>query len=328
MLRHQYILFAGLMSAVSIGNTRDVVIPKSVIIELIDYHCSSPDPNPKTNPVLEYDCSDAYEDADGEAQSMNYNLRLIPLLKQDFNQDGNEDLAVEIESMGPLGGSVYTNSAVHYLLLDKDRHIIKQHEILLYAPFSEHVVEYKLKGTRLYYSAIPNYRSHPEAYKDGELIDTALEFEINWTNGKPISTYYRDNCRLATIKNKPLLKLARGVTREIDIDIHEYTQVITEKAQISNLQITASLEGCNTTTAIYDVVPLQNQQLPVLAEVLSTLIPIVHHNQQLKALLTLDRRSQIKFSESIDLYPHWRAIVHVDRKSESSDMRIVIEQTE
>ena len=328
MLRHQFVLFAALLSAVSTSHARDVILPKSLIVELIEYHCSSPDPNPKTNPVLEYDCSDAYEDADGDEQSMDYSLRLIPLIAQDFNKDGITDIAVEVESSGPLGGSVTTNSALHYLLLDKNKTIINDHQILLYAPFSDNIVEYNVNKSRILYSAIPNFRSNPDSYDNGELIDPPLKFEVNWVNGSPISTYYRDNCRLATIKDKSLLKLEGNVTRFVDIDIHDYTQIITEETTIGNLKISANMQGCNRSTAVYDIIPLPNKPLPVLAEVLTTLIPIAHHDQQLKTLLALDKRSQIKFGERFALDSKWQAIVNVDRSNISPTMSIIFEQSE
>ncbi|ALF60360.1 hypothetical protein [Psychrobacter urativorans] len=319
-------LLLGTLGISSGAFAAEIKIPKALIIELVEERCSLPKPNPRVRADLEYECSDKYEYADGDEQSMNYSLRLLPLIAQDFNKDGIQDLALEIESSGPLGGSVYTNSAIHYLILDNKQKIVKDHEILLYAPFSEHIVEYSIVGKNINYQAIPNYRSHPEAYEDGSPIDPPLEFAVNWVNGVPISTYYRDNCRLAGIKNKTLLKLTRGVSRDIDIDMHEYTQVITEKAQINKLQVTATLDGCDTSNVIYDIKPIAGQSLPVLADVLTALIPVVHHDGQLKALLKLDKRSQLKFGDRFALYDDWVAMVHVDRKSKMPTMRIIIEQ--
>ena len=328
MFRYYFILCTLWLGFSSGTYAADIKLPKSLIIELVEERCSLPKPNPRVSPNLEYDCSDKYEDADGEEESMNYSLRLLPLMRQDFNKDGIQDVALEIESSGPLGGSVYTNSAIHYLILDNKQKIVKDHEILLYAPFSEHIVEYSVAGSRINYQAVPNYRSHPEAYDDGSPIDPPLEFAVNWVNGLPISTYYRDNCRLAGIKNKTLLKLTRGVTRDIDIDMHEYTQVITEKAQINKLQVTATLEGCDTSKVIYEIKPIASQQLPVLADVLIALIPVVHHDEQLKALLKLDKRSQLKFGQRFLLYDDWIALVQVDRENKAPNMRIIIEQSE
>ena len=327
MLRYHYLLFILLITA-SFSATADIKIPKQIIIELIESRCDNPKPNPRVSTDLEYDCSDAYDDADGEAQSMKYSLRLMPLLKQDFNQDGIQDLVVEIESMGPLGGSVYTNSAVHYLLLDKDKRIIKEHEILLYAPFSEHIVEYDLENSRIRYSAIPNYRAHPEAYDDGELIEPVIEFVVNWVKGVPISSYYQNNCQLANSNNKALLKPKRGVTRSIDIDMHQYTQVITEEMQVNNLQISVALEGCDDKQIGFYIKPIKGTTLPVVADVLQALIPITYYDQQLKALLKLDRASKITFGEVMPLSNGWTGQIHVTRNSDNTSMTINLSEEE
>ena len=327
MLRYNYVLFVLLITA-SFGAAADIKIPKQIIIELIEDRCDNPKPNPRVSAKLEYDCSTAYNDADGDAQSMKYGLQLIPLLKQDFNQDGTQDLAVEIESSGPLGGSVTTNSAVHYLLLDNNQRIIKEHEILLYAPFSEHVVTYELAGKRIKYSAIPNYRSHPEAYDDGELIEPELDFVVNWVKGVPISSYYQNNCQLANSKDKALLKPNRGVTRTTDIDMHHYTQVITEEMQVNNLQISVALEGCDDKQIGFYIKPIKGTTLPVVADVLQTLIPTTYYDQQLKALLKLDRASKITFGEVMPLANGWTGQIHVTRNSDHSSITINLSEAE
>ena len=310
------------------NKTNKVVLPKNLIVDLLKKHCSSPMLNPKASPALEYRCSDTYEDADGEEESMNYSLRLLPLIKDDFNRDGIEDIALEVESMGPLGGSATTNSTIYYLLLNKNKSIISEHEILLYAPFSEHIVEYEVKGKQIYYSAVPNFRSHPEAYEDGKLIEPVLEFTINWDKGSPISSVYRDNCRLSRIKDKSLLDLSLGGTSHEDIDMHDYTQVITESIQANGLIIEATLSGCDLSRVSYDIQPQKGKSLPVFSEVLKTLIPLAHHTKQLKTLQTLEKRSSLKFAEIIPLYSGWQAIVRVDREEKVPNIRIIIDQTE
>ncbi len=342
MLRYVGLRYLGVLLLVSImplslaeastkaasNKTNKVMLPKTIIVDLLKKHCSSPVLNPKVSPALEYRCSDKYEDADGEEESMNYSLRLLPLIKEDFNRDGIEDIALEVESMGPLGGSVYSNSTIYYLLLNKNKNIITEHEILLYAPFSEHIVDYEVKGKQIYYSAVPNYRSHPEAYEDGELLEPALEFTLNWEKSGPVSSVYRDNCRLSRIKDKSLLDLSLGGTSQKDIDIHDYTQVLTESIQTKGLNIQATLSGCDLSSVSYYVKPQKGKSLPVFSEVIKTLIPLAHHTKQLKTLQTLEKRSSLKFAKRIPLYSGWQSIVHVDRKDEAPHILIVIEQTE
>ncbi len=329
MLRFFLVLFTLLISSASIAKTNEVTLPKSIIIELVDYHCSNPKPNPRISADLEYDCADPYEDADGEAQSMGYSLRLLPLIKDNFNQDGKQDIALEIESMGPLGGSVHTNSAVHYLLLDSDKRIIDKHQILLYAPFSEHIVEYELEGKRIYYSAIPNYRSNPEAYEDGELLEPVIEFEVNWQKGIPVSTYYKDNCKLANnLNNNQIFRPKRGVKRSKQIDIHEYTQVIEEEIAIDDLLIAADLNGCNERQVSFFIKPKAGKSLPVLADILQALIPMTYYDKPLLELLKLDKQSQLVFGEVIALAGSWSGQIHITREVNNSSIQINLSEEE
>lgn len=338
-MRPRLLIFSALLigaypeALISQAHAADKTMPKPLVIAIIESRCSNPDPNPRlgslSKPVLEYDCSEKYEDVDGDEQSMDYSLRLHPLFTADFNQDGSQDLAVEVESMGPLGGSVFSNSSVEYLLLDKKKQIVGSHEILLYAPFSEHIVTYEVAGKQIHYSAVPNFRSHPEAYDDnGELLEDTIEFTVDWENGSPVSSYYLDNCQLARNKNKTLLNLDNGGTRHEDIDIHDYTQVITELVQTHGLNIEATLSGCDLSTVYYDIAPQDGQTLPVFSEVLATLIPVAHHAQQLKALQALEQRSELKFGEDLRLSKRWQALVHVERKDKPPTIRIILEQNE
>lgn len=113
MKPYSLILSALLISAypdafISSAHAADQTMPKPLVIELIESRCSNPDPNPRlgslSNPALEYDCSEKYEDIDAEGnkseQSMDYRLCLHSLFAADFNQDGSQNLAVEVESVG------------------------------------------------------------------------------------------------------------------------------------------------------------------------------------------------------------------------------------
>ena len=322
------------ISAVSFTHAADVMLPKSLIVDLVEQHCSSPQPNLEVNKAtkasldLEYDCSDKYDDDDGTEQSMDYSLRLLPLMTQDFNRDGIDDVVLEVESSGPLGGSVTTNSAVHYLLLDKNNRVINDHEVLLYAPFSEHIVEYEVKGNRIHYTAVPNYRSHPEAYDNGKLIEPTINFDINWVKGAPISTYYRDNCRLSEETYKQIFTTARGVKRIATIDIHDYTQVIEEKLQINNMQVSAELDGCDAKRVSFSIQPSTGHNLPVLADVLQALIPVTAQHMPLRELLKMDQQSQIVFGEVMSLSDDWSGQVHIERGFESASVIINLAEQE
>ena len=330
MLLRLSVLYMLSISAVSFTHAADVVLPDSLIVDLVEQHCSSPQPNPEVNKAtkasldLEYDCSDKYDDADGTEQSMDYSLRLLPLMTQDFNRDGIKDIVLEIESSGPLGGSVTTNSAVHYLLLDKSNRVINEHEVLLYAPFSEHIVEYEVKGNRIHYAAVPNYRSHPEAYDNGELIEPTISFDINWIKGVPISTYYRENCQLSEETDKRIFANAPSVKRIATIDIHDYTQLVEEKLHINNMQVSAELGGCDTKSVRFSIQPSAGHNLPVLADILQTLIPVTSQHKPLRELLKMDQQSQIVFGEVMSLSDNWSGQVHIERGFENASVIINI----
>ena len=314
------------ISAVSFSHAADKVLPKSLIVDLVEHHCSFPEPNPQVMANLEYDCADKYDDAEGTEQSMNYSLRLLPLIVKDFNHDGVADLVLEIESSGPLGGSVTTNSAVHYLLLDKNNRIVNDHEVLLYAPFSEHIVEYEVEDNDIHYNAVPNYRSHPEAYENGELIAPSITFDINWVKGNPVSTYYQDNCQLSADMDKRIFTTVRGVKRVDTLDIHDYTQMIEEEVQINNMQVSAELNGCDTQRVSFIIRPIAGHSLPVLADILQTLIPVTSQHAQLRELMKLDKQSQIVFGEVMSLPNNWSGQVHISRGFEKASVIINLAQ--
>lgn len=159
-------------------------IPKSLVQYLVDEHCGFPNPTPKATTKLEFACFDN-KPASKNAVA-DYQIRLIPLLARDFNKDGYRDLAIELESEGALGGNVHSNSTIYYLLLDRHQRIKDSVEVLLYAPFSEEIVDYDIQDQRITYRAVPNFRVSPEAYEDGSLIAPERQFSIQWQKGRPV----------------------------------------------------------------------------------------------------------------------------------------------
>lgn len=155
-------------------------IPKSVVTNLVEEFCSFPNPNPKTATKLEFACFEQLPTTkDARAD---YYIKLIPLFARDFNQDGYRDWVIDVTSEGPLGGSVHSHSTIQYLLLGRNQQIKDSFEVLLYAPFSEEIIEYELSAKGLEFRAIPNFRSHPEAFEDGELLVPERQFRIEWQN--------------------------------------------------------------------------------------------------------------------------------------------------
>lgn len=155
-------------------------IPKSIVTNLVEEFCSFPKPNPKTATTLDFACFEQLPRT--KVARPDYHIRLIPLFARDFNQDGYHDWAVNVVSEGPLGGSVHSHSTIQYLLLGRNQQIKDSFEVLLYAPFSDEVIDYELSAKGLEFRAIPNFRSHPEAFEDGELIVPERYFRIEWQN--------------------------------------------------------------------------------------------------------------------------------------------------
>ena len=328
MLLRLFTLCTLSISSVLYAHAAEIVLPQSLVVDLIEQHCSFPKPNLRVSLGLEYDCEDKDDDADSTDSSMKYGLRLLPLIAQDFNRDGITDVALEIRSSGPMGGSATTNSAVHYLLLDKANRIIEDHQILLYAPFSEHIVEYEVEGNSIHYIAAPNYRSHPEAYDNGELIEPTIEFDINWVKGVPISTFYRDNCKLSKEADKHIFATAHNVKRISTISMHHYIQVVEETLQIKNMQVSAKLSGCNSKRISFVIRPNKESTLPVLADILQSMIPVTSQHQPLRELLQLDQQSKMVFGEVMSLSNNWSGQVHVKRGFENANVIINLFQEE
>lgn len=162
-------------------------IPKTIINNLVLEYCGFPTPNPKATTVkatsaLAFSCFD--EKPSSKSATPDYQIAIHPLIAQDFNNDGNLDLAVELESAGALGGNVHSNSTIYYFILDKNQRVKTSFEVLLYAPFSEEYIEYDLSKQGIEYRAIPNFRVYPEAFEDGELIAPETHFRMQWKNGR------------------------------------------------------------------------------------------------------------------------------------------------
>lgn len=300
-----------------------IMLPQSLIIETIETSCDQPSPDPRVSPVLNYACSYPYQDQEGDEHSMNYSVQLIPLIEEDFNQDGIKDIALEVRSAGPLGGSVYTNSAIYYELLDRDEQMIYQHEILLYAPFSEDIIDYEVKGNKIYYSAVPNYRSNYEAYDDnGNLIESPTAFEVAWFGGKPMSVYHQDDCLLSEADSGQIFKKNSFES----IDSYRYKHIRLEEAQINNFRVIAKSDACDVRTLSLYIEPIADKSLPILAEVLQSLAPVVYQSKPLEMLMSLERKSEIVFDEVMRLDSHWSGQIRIDRASANTNMTIDLYQ--
>ena len=310
-----------LTSNMAMAHDNEHILPPKLIDDLVETYCPIAATSVKESSALSYRC---YEDTDANTEYvLDYSIDFIPLIFTDFNKDGNVDLALEIRSSGPLGGSAYTTSSIHYLLLDGEQQLIRDHQVLLYAPFSKHIVSYQVEDEQINYQAEPNFRASPEAYDDsGELLVAPLDFVVNWVGGAPISTEYQHNCQLAKATDKRIFTANIGVTRYRDIGMHDYLQEITEETQLNQFMISATMSGCDNRKVSFFIKPTTGQSLPVLADVVQQLIPISNYARQLNMLLRLDRQSQLRFNERIPLSDQWSALVRVERSSKVPSITI------
>ena len=174
---------------------------------------------------------------DGDSYEVNFSR----IAAEDFNQDGLTDYIVWRNSEGMLGGNGNTNSEIVYLLMDKDNRITQRHEILTYAPFSYNILdEIDYKNGKLKAKATQNFRTYsPE--DGGELQSTNLSFV--YKNGNVYEESYLTDCELAKWKNKRLFKGHSEVTRSIDM--HNYTETVSEKYSSGEFEVSAELSGCD-----------------------------------------------------------------------------------
>lgn len=114
-----------------------IQMPKHLLAKIAKENCN-PEFVDTKNPQYEYQCSlsdTTDKNHPDYSFSDQYSLEISPLIKKDFNQDGNTDYAVAVISSGPLGGSATTNGKIEYLLLDSTAQLLETQSVTLHAPF-------------------------------------------------------------------------------------------------------------------------------------------------------------------------------------------------
>jgi hypothetical protein len=104
--------------------------------------------------------------------------------------------------------------------------------------------------------------------------------------------------------------------------MHDYTQIVEEELQIDNMQVFAKFYGCDTKRLSFTIQSNAGHHLPVLADILNTLIPVASQPKPLKELLQLDQQSKIVFGEVMSLSNNWSSQVNIERGFENA--RVVI----
>ncbi len=178
----------------------------------------------------------------------NYHVNFSQIAAEDLNRDGLTDYIVWRNSEGMLGGNGNTNSSIFYLLMDQNDHIAQRHEILTYAPFSYNILdEIDYKNGKLKATATQNFRTYSPD-ESGELQSTDLSFV--YKDGNVYEESYLADCELAKWKNKRLFKGNSKVSRSIDM--HNYTETVTEKYTSGEFEVSAEYSGCDNLTLILE----------------------------------------------------------------------------
>lgn len=181
---------------------------------------------------------------DGDSYEVNFSR----IAAEDFNRDGLTDYIVWRNSEGMLGGNGNTNSAIFYLLMDKDHRITQRHEILTYAPFSYNIIDdVDYKNGKLKAKATQNFRTYaPE--DGGELQSTNLSFI--YKDGNVYEESYLTECELAKWQTKHLFTGNSEVSRSIDM--HNYTETVFEKYTSGEFEVSAEYSGCDNLTLVLE----------------------------------------------------------------------------
>lgn len=176
-----------------------------------------------------------------------YSVSFQKIGEGDFNNDHITDFVVKRVSEGMLGGNVNTEAGVYFVIMDAKK-IREKHEICLYAPFSYNIVDIEsFANNQLKAVATQNKRVY---YESEDVESTPLVFE--YKNGNVYEKSYLMDCSLAKWKNKKIFRLNPS-HRFKSIDMHNYTETVTEKYTDSERKIEVELSGCDNLNATFNI---------------------------------------------------------------------------
>jgi len=172
-----------------------------------------------------------------------YSVSFTVIAHEDLNDDGIDDYVIYRKSEGMLGGNANTNSQYIFYIMKDEGEIDHSYEILGYAPFSYNIInEAEYKDKHLFVDIQQNFRTY---YNDGEELEkTALNF--TYKNGNLYEESYLTDCEMAKMKDKRIFKSdIANVERELNIDMHNYTEISSEKYISGDTVVAAWLGGCD-----------------------------------------------------------------------------------
>jgi hypothetical protein len=176
------------------------------------------------------------------------------LASDDLNNDDITDYVV-IKSSDGMAGSYFV-----FVIMKDKVNIKKTHEVLEYAPFSYNNLdqtEYKAKKIKAI--AMKN----PRAYNNNEETYESVNLTFEYRNDNLYEDSYLSKCKLAKLESKTIFNPIPNISRrERSIDIHNYTETISETYQTKDTLIHADLSGCDNPKFEFDItIPVKKNQI-------------------------------------------------------------------
>ncbi len=184
----------------------------------------------------EYPYSLTIVDEAGSGSTKYYSI----LAAEDLNNDDIKDYIVTKSSDG-MAGSYFM------FVIMKDKSNIKEtHEVLEYAPFSYNNLEKtEYKAKKIKTTAWKNPRAY-SSYSVEKDANDSINLVFSYRNGNLYEDSYLSKCKLAKLESKTIFNDIPNISRrERSIDIHNYTETISETYLTKDTLINADLSGCD-----------------------------------------------------------------------------------
>lgn len=197
----------------------------------------------------EYPYSLSFTDEVESRSTINYSI----MASDDLNDDGVKDYIVSKLSDGTAG-------SYFVFVIMKDKYAIKEmHEVLEYAPFSYNSLdEIQYKDKKIKTTVTKNPRAYDIYDESAESIDLVFSYQ----NGNLYEKSYLSKCKMAELESKTIFNDIPHISRRVrDIDIHNYTETITEAYLSKDTLMVGALSGCDNLILEFDItVPIKKQQ--------------------------------------------------------------------
>lgn len=183
--------------------------------------------------LKEYPYELSFRDEAGNRSYIYYSI----FTSDDLNDDGITDYIVRASSDGMSG------SDLMFVIMKDNLNIKEKKEILEYAPFSyNNLDEFKYKAKKLTCSAMKNFR----AYNNNDGPYDSIKLEFTYQNGNLYEGSYLSKCKLASLENKTIFNDISNISRrERNLEMHNYTETISETYRTKDTLIHADLSGCD-----------------------------------------------------------------------------------